>query len=384
MSLGFGLAGHEIKAGFDNWDKALDVYCANFNHPVFEADLNDVEGSVESIAPFAPDMIIGGPPCQDFSSAGKRDEDNGRGDLTVCFARIVSLIQPEWFVMENVARIVKTRKLVETRRILDEAGYGMTQYVLDASLCGVPQARKRFFLVGKKGEKDNFLLPFIEKNLATKPMTIAEYLGNEIDFEFYYRHPRSYVRRGIFSVHEPSPTIRGVNRPMPKGYPLHPGDPVESLEGIRALTAEERARIQTFPGTFKFSGNKTDKEQMIGNAVPVNLARFVGETINEYVRFNEDKQREEPINTYDPYRANHPTQLSIFEPQAEYIPKQDKNRSTSSLPAPKRRKNARSSNGQSQNGEKTPGYGIYPKKYISISTINLIFALFNIHCSKGI
>ena len=61
---------------------------------------------------------------------------------------------------------------------------------------------------------------------------------------------------------------------------------------------------------------------MIGNAVPVNLARFVGETINEYVRFNEDKQREEPINTYDPYRANHPTQLSIFEPQAEYIPKQ--------------------------------------------------------------
>ena len=96
MSLGFGLAGHEIKAGFDNWDKALDVYCANFNHPVFEADLNDVEGSVESIAPFAPDMIIGGPPCQDFSSAGKRDEDNGRGDLTVCFARIVSLIQPEW------------------------------------------------------------------------------------------------------------------------------------------------------------------------------------------------------------------------------------------------------------------------------------------------
>lgn len=325
MSLGFGLAGHEINAGFDNWEKALDVYRANFNHPVFEADLKDVEGSVESIAPFAPDMIIGGPPCQDFSSAGKRDEDNGRGDLTVCFARIVSLIQPEWFVMENVARIAKTRKLAETKRILEEAGYGMTQYVLDASLCGVPQARKRLFLVGKKGEKDNFLLPFIEKNLATKPMTIAEYLGNEIDFEFYYRHPRSYVRRGIFSVHEPSPTIRGVNRPMPKGYPLHPGDPVESLEGIRALTTEERARIQTFPDTFKFLGNKTDKEQMIGNAVPVNLARFVGETINEHIRFNENRLRKEVKSTYDPYWTNHPAQLSIFETQAEYTQKQRKN-----------------------------------------------------------
>ena len=109
------------------------------------------------------------------------------------------------------------------------------------------------------------------------------------------------------------------------------GDRAQLIESANAQAqaivkkAEERARIQTFPGTFKFSGNKTDKEQMIGNAVPVNLARFVGETINEYVRFNEDKQREEPINTYDPYRANHPTQLSIFEPQAEYIPKQDKN-----------------------------------------------------------
>lgn len=153
MSLGFGLAGHEVKAGFDNWDKALEVYRANFSHPVFEADLKDVEKSVENIEAFAPDMIIGGPPCQDFSSAGKRDEDNGRGDLTVCFARIVSLIQPEWFVMENVARITKTKKLEEAKQVFNEAGYGMTQCVLNASLCGVPQARKRFFLIGKKEQK---------------------------------------------------------------------------------------------------------------------------------------------------------------------------------------------------------------------------------------
>ena len=224
MSLGFGLAGHEIKAGFDNWDKALDVYCANFNHPVFEADLNDVEGSVESIAPFAPDMIIGGPPCQDFSSAGKRDEDNGRGDLTVCFARIVSLIQPEWFVMENVARIVKTRKLVETRRILDEAGYGMTQYVLDASLCGVPQARKRFFLVGKKGEKDNFLLPFIEKNLATKPMTIR--VSRQRD-RFRVLLPASPQLRAPRHIQRPraKPHDQGSQPPHAQRISLAPGRP---------------------------------------------------------------------------------------------------------------------------------------------------------------
>ena len=64
-----------------------------------------------------PDMIIGGPPCQDFSSAGKRDEDNGRGDLTVAYARIISGIRPQWFVMENVERILKTQKLQEAMLI---------------------------------------------------------------------------------------------------------------------------------------------------------------------------------------------------------------------------------------------------------------------------
>ena len=286
MSLGFGLSGHDILIGMDNWDKAIAVYRINFKHPVIQLDLSDIEASVEAIRQFSPEMIIGGPPCQDFSSAGKRDEDNGRGSLTVCYAEIVARVRPEWFVMENVARIVKTNKLVQAKRILKGVGYGMTQCILDASLCGVPQVRKRFFLIGRLGESDNFLLPIIEKNISEKPMTVAEYMGDEIDFQYYYRHPRSYMRRGIFSVDEPSPTIRGVNRPMPKGYPLHTNDPVKSREGIRALTTIERSRIQTFPREFHFIGNKTEQEQMIGNAVPVNLARFVGTAINEYNKQN--------------------------------------------------------------------------------------------------
>lgn len=68
---------------------ALDVYIRNFTHPAIRTDLSNVEESVEKICQFKPDMIIGGPPCQDFSSAGKRNEDNGRGDLTVCYARII-------------------------------------------------------------------------------------------------------------------------------------------------------------------------------------------------------------------------------------------------------------------------------------------------------
>lgn len=242
-----------------------------------------VEEANAQISTYKPDMIIGGPPCQDFSSAGLRNEDNGRGNLTLCFASIVSAIRPNWFVMENVPTIIKTNKLIGARDIFKNAGYGMTQIVLNAALCGVPQRRKRFFLIGKLKEQENFLLPHITQGLANKEMTVKDYLGDRIDFQFYYRHPRSYARRGVFSVDEPSPTIRGVNRPIPNGYSLHKNDPVSSLEGIRALSTIERAMIQTFPEHYQFIGTKSEIEQMIGNAVPVNLGRYIATAIKDYI-----------------------------------------------------------------------------------------------------
>lgn len=296
FSLGFERAGHEVVAAFDNWDKALDVYAANFSHDVRKFDLSDDQGAAREVRGYAPEMIIGGPPCQDFSSAGKRDEDNGRGDLTISYARIVVAVRPRWFVMENVARIMKTQKLVEAKRIFKAAGYGLTYQVLDASLCGVPQKRKRFVMVGLLDAADGFLADTLQGNLAKQPMSVADYFGDKLGVKFYYRHPRSYVRRGVFSVDEPSPTIRGVNRPMPKGYQRHPGDPVEDLAGIRPLTTAERAQIQTFPENFRFLGSKTDVEQMIGNAVPVNLGRFVGKAVQDYEDFK----------------------TTLFEPEAKY------------------------------------------------------------------
>lgn len=282
LSLGFEKAGMEVVAAFDNWQDALHVYRNNFNHPAIRADLMDVEGSVEQIRPFTPDMIIGGPPCQDFSSAGKRNENNGRGDLTVAYARIITEIRPQWFVMENVERILKTQKLIDALEIFHAAGYGTSYTVLNAALCGVPQKRKRFVMIGKLGAKNDFMQETIREKLADHEMSVAEYFGDKLNIRYYYRHPRSYVRRGIFSTDEPSATIRGVNRPMPKGYQLHPSDPVDSLEGIRPLTMRERSMIQTFPEDFNFEGTKTNIEQMIGNAVPVNLGYFIADAIFRY------------------------------------------------------------------------------------------------------
>lgn len=283
MSLGFQKAGYKIAAAFDNWDDAITVYHNNFTHPVIHQDLSDVGKAAEKVCRYHPDMIIGGPPCQDFSSAGDRDEEGGRGDLTVNYAQIIATVRPEWFVMENVDLIQKTKKLVEARAVFKENGYGLTQVVLNASRCGVPQRRKRFILIGHLGEEDNFMKEVLEERQSDKEMSVADYFGNQLEIQYYYRHPRSYARRGIFSINEPSPTIRGVNRPMPEGYKLHSNDPVSSLEGIRPLTTLERSMIQTFPRTFRFLGSKTDLEQMIGNAVPVNLAKFVGDSIMSYM-----------------------------------------------------------------------------------------------------
>jgi DNA (cytosine-5)-methyltransferase 1 len=291
LSLGFQNAGFEILAAFDKWEPAIKVYKDNFNHPIYNTDLGSLEG-LEFVKSLKPQMIIGGPPCQDFSSAGKRDETRGRADLTISYANIVSAAKPEWFVMENVERITKSHILKEALQIFKQAGYGLSYQVLDASFCGVPQSRKRFFLVGHMHSIDNFLNPYFNKNLSNKQMTLFDYFGKSLGVEYYYRHPRSYARRGIFSVYEPSPTIRGVNRPIPKGYTKHESDPVAVSDKVRALTTKERSLIQTFPEDFILNGSKTDLEQIIGNAVPVKLGEYVAKCIKEYIS---DRQNNKQI-----------------------------------------------------------------------------------------
>jgi DNA (cytosine-5)-methyltransferase 1 len=278
MSLGFQNAGFEIVAAYEYWDAAVECYSANFRHPVRKADLSDMASAIPAIASDRPDAIIGGPPCQDFSSAGKRVESD-RASLTVCYARIVDAVRPRLFVMENVARSLRSGAYGEAREIFKGAGYGLTEAVLDASLCGVPQSRKRLICVGALGEADGFMAEGLRRGLAERPLTLREHSGGSLGFEFYYRHPRNYSRRAIFSVDEPAPTMRGVNRPVPKGYRGNPGDACPPGDGVRPLTTLERAMVQTFPPSFVWTGSKTENEQMIGNAVPVKLAEHVARAV---------------------------------------------------------------------------------------------------------
>lgn len=284
LSLGFEKAGFDVLCGLDSWKWAVETYNRNFKHPCINIDVGDVGAVVDVLSPFFDGYsgsrpgIIGGPPCQDFSSAGKRVEGS-RAGLTEKFAEVVGLLRPGFVVMENVPQALKAGSYQSALSMLRGFGYEVGTVVLDASKCGVPQRRKRLFALGfEDGKTLDAVLELLNDEQDSKSMTVRDYFGDGLDFEHYYNPPRSYARRGVFSVDEPAPTIRGVNRPVPPGYQSHRGDTAPVGE-VRALSSRERAGIQTFPEWFEFVGARTNVEQLIGNAVPVNLGLFVAERV---------------------------------------------------------------------------------------------------------
>lgn len=278
LSLGLSRAGFDIVAAVDNWAPAVQTHRANLPHEVHQLDVSS-HAVGDLLRDLKPQCIVGGPPCQDFSSAGKRNENGEKADMTRVFGDWVCIAQPDLVIMENVAAIVETRRFKLLCTLLQIERYDPYMKVVNAANYGVPQNRKRLILIGVR--RRGLALRAFESlaAAAASPLTVRQYMGAELDVEHYYRHPRSYARRGVFSVDEPSPTIRGVNRPIPPGYKPHPGDATQDLTTVRPLTAAERARIQTFPPEWVWHGTRAEQEQQIGNAVPPNLAEHIGRAV---------------------------------------------------------------------------------------------------------
>lgn len=288
MSLGFQVAGFNILAAVENWGPARKVYEDNFSHPVYDIDLNNVDEAIHKLIIYSPAIIIGGPPCQDFSMAGVRIE-GARALLTYNFAKIISELKPKWFVFENVPGAKKSKTWENSKKILEKTGYGITEITLNSAFYGVPQNRKRFFAIGRLGEIDNFLKNDLESSASSKKMTLREYAGEKFDIEFYYRHPRNWGRKGIFSLDEPAPTVRATVRDIPPGYTAHLDD-AGPISEARALNIRERALVQTFPDTFTFSGSRTAQNTMIANAVPIELANHIAKcVINHEIKLKHEK-----------------------------------------------------------------------------------------------
>lgn len=290
MSLGFEMAGFDVVAAFDKWEPAMTVHRLNMpDTPVMSLDLSDVDKVIETISPYAPDIMFGGAPCQAFSHAGKRRPGDPRASLTVAYAREIAGVRPAYAVMENVPAARNRPEYLASLKVLHDAGYGLTVRIMQASLCGCPTKRKRLFVMAGLGEPEGFLNDRLLEGLADREMTVRDYLGDSLGFTDYYVAPTNYHRRGVFSIDEPAPTIRGTSRPIPPGYKGHPLNSAP-LSDVRALTERERALIQTFPPDFRLEGTKTDIAQMVGNAVPPNLARYVATALLGHIRSRHQEQ----------------------------------------------------------------------------------------------
>lgn len=155
LDIGFESEGFEVIWANDNMENAVKTYKENINDKIVCADINDVD--VNNIP--KADVVIGGPPCQSFSLAGKRHTEDARGRLVWRYIDIIKHVMPKAFVFENVTGLLSAKdkngnkilqKLIETFK---EIGYSVNYKVLNAADYGVPQRRRRVIIVGLIGDK---------------------------------------------------------------------------------------------------------------------------------------------------------------------------------------------------------------------------------------
>jgi DNA (cytosine-5)-methyltransferase 1 len=298
LGLGLEQAGLQMVTGYEKWDKAIDVWQWNNKSKAFQIDLGDVAAASLHIMGSSPRMIVGGPPCQDYSEAGKGVLGKNAA-MTQAFAMIIAVVRPEWFIFENTRRAPLSLNYRQARAIWKRAGYGLTEIQRDASFYGTPQTRKRFFCIGRLGEQDQFLESAIIAAASKTQTTVRSVLDPDRfpeDAELIRRtgfFARPYTGgRGVHRLDKPGPTIIRTSTGKPntayKKDP-HPDDHIRWDTAFQ-LTSGQALRIQGFPHDFVVVGAQRlkkgknsyadrDTMQMIANAVPPPLAEKIGEVI---------------------------------------------------------------------------------------------------------
>ncbi|WP_423494522.1 DNA cytosine methyltransferase [Microbacterium esteraromaticum] len=297
LDLGFEAAGCETVVTVDNDPEACKTL--RYNRPewdVFEGDIRDWSAEISDV-----DIVIGGPPCQGFSSAGKGDPRDPRNFLWMEYMRVVERLKPRAIVLENVSALTHRKNgdhLTGIMTALEEQGYEFVYGVLNAADFGVPQARRRLVVIGLRDGAPTMPEPTHVGRHKTVAEAIAE-LDGTFDESWNHvppKHAHHVVerwahlapgqadpnyRRARLDPTKPSTTIRAGGGYGPKGDhlagfhpPIHPFKP-------RQLTVREAARIQSFPDDWILQGSKTAQGRQIGNAVPVKLAEAIGRHVVE-------------------------------------------------------------------------------------------------------
>ncbi|MBE3037542.1 MAG: DNA cytosine methyltransferase [Chloroflexi bacterium] len=333
LTLGLHEAGFRTLAAFDNWGPAAQTFRLNLGPQVCQAEIGE-----DFDLPNAS-LIVGGPPCQGFSSAGARRKDDQRNSLVSIFARIVARHKPAVFLFENVEGFLTHNEGHHVLELLDpliDAGYRIHLRKINAANYGVPQLRKRVIAIGALRQDVAFpapthcahgapgahlagqglpLTPSLAECLAGLPKattiapcealdhTYAPLEGLDLERANRLRPGQimrdlpeelwheSYRRRAYRRVKDGLPTERRGGAPAGLRR-LDPDEPSKAITSSairdfihpyedRPLTIRECARIQTFPDTFRFVGSKVERATLIGNAVPPRLGAVFGHSLSK-------------------------------------------------------------------------------------------------------
>lgn len=310
MSLGFDKEGFKNLFSVEIDKNACKTYNLNFPHHLLlnkdiklltEIQINDL------IKNNKVDVVIGGPPCQGFSMAGnigRKFLEDERNQLFKEFARIVEIVQPNYFIMENVARLFnhnKGKTRLEITELFKSLGYSVESKVLNTYDYGVPQIRKRIIFMGNKISKLLIFPKKVENKLTIKdaihnlpPLNSGESSNIKNHIAMKHSHQMlekmKYVKDGGDRSQIPlelrplSGDIRKYiryNSKLPSVCVTGDMRKIFHYEQNRALTVRELACLQTFPLDFEFYGTSISQQQQIGNAVPPVFAQVLAQSIKK-------------------------------------------------------------------------------------------------------
>ncbi len=338
MSLGFEMAGFNVAAAVDNNDINVQTYQANFpDTPCIQADIAELTASAlrkQANLSGEVDVLFGGPPCQGFSVIGKRRAEDPRNELLIHFARLLKELSPNYFVVENVSGLLIGDALLTLNRFkrdVKSAGYAIVEplQVLDAQDFGVPQQRRRLFVLGFKHELPAPDYPKPHGVRATvwdaiSDLACIDKLADDLFTDIYSGRlgkPSKYAAQlrvtadgtsvvelsgcarslhGVETVKRFTATEPGSREPISKfdrlakskvaltlragtgpengsfmaPRPIHPVHP-------RCITVREAARLHSFPDWFHFDATKWHGFRQVGNSVPPLLARAVALSVKK-------------------------------------------------------------------------------------------------------
>jgi len=329
LSLGLCAGGFEVLGAVDSWDKAVISYRKNFSHPVVEADLGRMERNdfIEAFGSRALnlDLLAGGPPCQGFSIQRIGPDADVRNNLVLEFGRVIALLVPRAFLMENVPGLLGKRgreTASQFENVVKTAGYEVRHTKVNAASYGVPQIRNRIFYFGWKLGEAPIKFPWpthkesgyrtvwdaisdlpspaepdgwnnadplhrrsrlsatnLKRLELIPPGKGFESLPVELRVKCHQNGAAKIGHRYVYgrlAEDEPAGTITAKFDSFTRGKFAHPRE-------HRNITLREGARLQTFPDTFHFEGTREEIAALIGNAIPPRLATVIAHSFAEHL-----------------------------------------------------------------------------------------------------